>query len=202
MTHGAVPTFENGDTMSRFEFRRRYEAHPEIRLAQLIERRVYIAGRVTVAHGTANAAMVGWLVCCTISRPNLEASIRPTTVLDLDNEVQPDTLLRRVEGGTCRVGDDGYLQGPPELVVDVAASSVSIDLHDKMRAYRRNGVGEYIVWRTEDNVIDWFELREGDYVRREPGKDGMIESAQFPGLRLDVPAMLAHDLSKVAAAVR
>jgi Uma2 family endonuclease len=36
----------------------------------------------------------------------------------------------------------------------IAASTVSIDLHDKKEAYRRNGVQEYIVWRTLQREID------------------------------------------------
>jgi hypothetical protein len=42
---------------------------------------------------------------------------------------------------------------------------------------------------------------EGAYGHREPDPAGIIESVQFPGLRLDVPAMLAGDLAKVAAAL-
>jgi Uma2 family endonuclease len=44
-----------------------------------------------------------------------------------------------------RVNDDGYLAGPPELIVEVAASSTSIDLRDKRRACCRNGVREYLI---------------------------------------------------------
>ena len=45
-----------------------------------------------------------------------------------------------------RVNDDGYLAGPPELIVEVAASSASIDLRDKRQACCLNGVREYLVW--------------------------------------------------------
>jgi Uma2 family endonuclease len=38
------------------------------------------------------------------------------------------------------------LEGAPELIVEIAASTASYDLHDKLRAYRRNGVREYLVW--------------------------------------------------------
>ena len=71
--------------------------------------------------------------------------------LDEDNEPQPDVLLR-IEpdaGGQSRVSGDDYIEGAPELVVEIVASSTSVDLHDKLRAYRRNGVREYVVWRTQ-----------------------------------------------------
>ena len=54
-------------------------------------------------------------------------------------------------------------------MVEVAASSVSYDLHEKREAYRRNGVREYIVWRVQDRAIDWFVLRGGAYEPLAPG---------------------------------
>ena len=82
-----------------------------------------------------------------------------------------------------------------------AASSASYDLHDKRRAYQRNGVREYVVWRVLDGAIDWFRLENGEYVRVDPDPDGIIESREFPGLRLNVPRMLAADLAAVLAAL-
>ncbi|MEB3343019.1 Uma2 family endonuclease [Okeania sp.] len=45
---------------------------------------------------------------------------------------------------------DGYVEGAPELIVEISASSASIDLHDKLKAYRSNQVQEYLVWRFYD----------------------------------------------------
>ena len=56
------------------------------------------------------------------------------------------------------------IEGAPELVAEIAASSATIDLGDKLRAYRRNGVQEYIVWQVFDQKIDWFSLQNGDYI--------------------------------------
>jgi Uma2 family endonuclease len=97
--------------------------------------------------------------------------------------------------------EDGYVVGAPELVVEVAASSASYDLHDKMEAYRLAGVPAYVVWRTVDRMIDWFRLRDGEYVRVEPDEDGVIESEAFPGLRLDLPAMIAGDRRRLLFAL-
>ncbi len=85
--------------------------------------------------------------------------------------------------------------------MEVAASGASYDLRDKLHAYRRNGAQEYIVWRTMDGAIDWFRLHEGAYARVEPDANGMIESTVFPGLRLNLPAMLAGDRAAVLAAL-
>jgi Uma2 family endonuclease len=53
-----------------------------------------------------------------------------------------------------------------------------------LRAYRRNGVQEYIVWQVFDQKIDWFSLQNGDYISLLPDEDGAIRSQRFPGLWL------------------
>ena len=97
------------------------------------------------------------------------------------------------------MSDDDYIEGAPELVVEVAASSASIDLHDKLRAYRRNGVQEYVVWRTHEGRIDWFELAEDEYRILAPDDAGIVRSRVFPGLRLATGALLAGDLATALA---
>ena len=84
-------------------------------------------------------------------------------------------------GGRARI-IDGYVTGSPELIGEVTASTASYDLHDKLHAYRRNGVQEYVVWRAWDLAVDWFVLREGQYDRRDPDQDGIFRSQAFPGL--------------------
>jgi hypothetical protein len=100
-----------------------------------------------------------------------------------------------------RLGPDGYLEGSPEFIAEVAASSVGKDLGPKLKSYARNGVSEYLVWRTEDEAIDWFTLQAGDYVSMLPDSAGIIRSRVFPGLWLDVPAMLDRDAPRVLAAL-
>ena len=99
------------------------------------------------------------------------------------------------------VTKDGYLTGPPELVVEVASSSASIDLRDKRRAYCRNGVREYLVWCVADRRLEWFCLEEDEYRAQSPDAQGVLHSRVFPGLRLPVEALLAGDSSKVLAAL-
>lgn len=96
----------------------------------------------------------------------------------------------------------GYPWGSPELVVEIASSTASIDLRDKLRVYRRLEVQEYIVWRTEDAEIDWFVLEEGQYIKMKPNRHGKLRRRVFPGLVLDLAAALACDKAKVLAALR
>ncbi|MBN4002870.1 MAG: Uma2 family endonuclease [Nostoc sp. LPT] len=123
----------------------------------------------------------------------------PTVRLDLDNEPQPDAMLLidAQAGGQSHLSQDGYVEGAPELVAEIAASSVTVDLGDKKRAYRRNGIQEYLVWQVFEQRIDWFHLEAGEYVNLHPDAAGVIQSQVFPGLWLDESALLAGDMQQV-----
>lgn len=195
---------ESGARLSRTEFERRYEAMPHIKKAELIEGVVYMPSPVRIEHGRTHGQIMLWIGTYQTATPGVDFGDNATVRLDADNEVQPDAFLRleAASGGASRISDDHYLEGAPELIVEIAASSASYDLYDKKRVYRRNGVQEYIVWRVYDEALDWFQLQAGEYHRVETGEDGLIRSRVFPGLHLDVEALLAGDLSVVLATVR
>ena len=195
-----IPPLENGDHLTREEFHRRYEAMPENIKAELIEGVVFKASPVRVEqHGKPSARIITWLGNYSAYTPATEVSENVTVFLDSGNEYQPDAVLRfeREYGGNSFINDNDYLQGSPELSVEVSASTISKDLFEKKNVYRRNGVLEYIVWRVADGEIDWFILENGAYQKLEANKNGVIESRSFVGLRLNVEAMLAGDLQKV-----
>lgn len=143
--------------------------------------------------------MIGWLAAYVAAHPDVLMSGPGTVILDGDNEPEPDAVLmfRPEAGGQAYLSEKDYIVGAPELVIEISASSVSVDLGDKMRAYRRNGVREYIVWSTYDEQIRWFVLRGGDFELLEPDGTGVVHSSVFEGLRLHVPALLRGDLAVV-----
>lgn len=199
-----TPVLHNGDRLTGPEFERRYAAMPDVKKAELVEGVVYMASPVRYReHGEPEHLLSCWLGMYQEATAGLGAASNSTVRLDIDNRPQPDLLLRLPEqaGGRSRIGADGYLEGPPELVAEVAASSVSNDLHQKLHAYRRSGVAEYLVFRVEDGEVDWFVLVDGRYERVPPDADGVLKSRQFPGLWLDVPALLRGDLAALRAAV-
>jgi Uma2 family endonuclease len=199
-----VPVLCAGDKLTRDEFERRYTAMPHVKKAELIEGVVYMGSPVRyVQHGRPESRLGDWLTCYRLHTPRLESCHNTTLRLDLDNEPQPDLLLRIPEqaGGSSRVTPDGYLEGPPELVIEVAASSTSMDLHQKLGAYRRNGVREYLVHRVDDGEVDWFCLEHGAFVRQQPEANGCLASRTFPGLVLDVAALLRGDLPALNATI-
>ena len=105
-------------------------------------------------------------------------------------------------GGQVRLSEDGYIEGAPELIVEVASSSASYDLNVKLHVYRRNGVREYLVWRVLDQEIDWFALHASQYQRLPLDANGVYRSEVFPGLWLDTEALLRGDLATVLALVQ
>lgn len=197
-----VPPLENGDRLTRHEFERRYHAMPYLKKAELIEGVVYVASPLRFeSHGKPHFQIITWLGVYSAATPGVDGGDNATIRLDLDNEPQPDALLR-IESGQSRISDDDYVEGAPELIVEVAATSASYDLHDKLRVYRRNRVQEYLVWQIYDNRLNWFRLREGDYVTLEPDAAGVVRSEVFPGLWLAVTAMLDGDLAGVLATLQ
>jgi Uma2 family endonuclease len=199
----ALPPLENGDRLTRAEFERRYEAMPGLKKAELVEGIVYVPSPVRfIQHGQPNRYVETWLGVFEAATPGVSGAGNVTVRLDLDNEPQPDSLLRIEQGGSSSVDEDGYLVKAPELVVEVAASSASYDLHDKLRAYRRNGVQEYVVWRVLENALDWLVLREGSYEKLQPDEAGVLKSTVFPGLWLNASALLARELPAVLATLQ
>jgi Uma2 family endonuclease len=192
----SVPSLDSGARMTRFEFERRYEASPPKLKAELIEGVVYVASPVSLSHGDEHFRLISWLGIYTARHPDVAGSDNATIRLDLDNEPQPDAHLRYRASTQNRLVEN-YLEGPPELIVEIAVTSHSIDLHDKLAAYRRNGVQEYLVWRVHDRAIDWFVLKEGEYGRLIADERGVIHSTVFPGLRLAVQALIDGDMVTV-----
>ena len=204
LEHG-VPPLENGDRLTRAEFERRYAAMPHLKKAELIEEVVYVPSPVRYRHhGAPHALLIGWLVQYAAGTPGVGVSDNSTVRLDLDNEPQPDALLLidPACGGQTHFSSDDYIEGSPELVAEVASSSVSYDLHAKLHAYRRNGVREYIVWRVLEQAIDWFVLRAGQYEPLPVDANGLLRSEVFPGLWLDPGALLRGELATVLAIVQ
>lgn len=192
---------ENGDRLTRQEFERRYHAMPN-RKAELIEGKVYISSPVRIVnHGRPHAQIMTWLGTYYAATPGIDLGDNATVRLDSDNEPQPDGLLRLepANGGRSRISEDGYVEGAPELIVEVAASSASYDLDDKLKVYRRNSVQEYLVWQVEDDRLDWFSLQDGAYVALLPDEAGIVRSRVFPGLWLAVSALLAGNVATVLA---
>ena len=198
-----LPPLENGDMLTLTEFLRRYEDMPGVKKAQLIEGVVHMPSPVRVTHAEPDGVIQLWLGTYAVEA-DLKLYPNASLLLDTENAFQPDAILCSPprKGGRVWLNTKNYLCGSPELVVEIASSTASIDLRDKLRVYRRLEVAEYIVWRTEDAEIDWFVLEEGQYIKMKPDRHGKLRSRIFPGLVLDLAAALACDKAKVLSALK
>ena len=195
-----IPKLENGDRVTREEFERRYHRMPSVKKAELIEGIVYVASPLRYQnHGQPHSDIMTWLGVYRATTPRVYSADNTTVRLDFDNEPQPDGLLRFDEsvGGNSRISEDDYIEGAPELIVEIASSSASYDLYDKLQVYRRNGVREYLVWLVEDQEFRWYIWTEGTYQQLSPDESCLLKSPFFPGLWLDVSALLAGEIQQV-----
>jgi Uma2 family endonuclease len=199
------PLLEAGDRLTRDEFERRYQSMPHVKKAELIEGTVYMPSPVRARkHGKPQIRLAAWLAAYESDTPGVECFDNSTVRLDLDNEPQPDLVLMKLpaKGGQARISEDDYIEGAPELAVEVVGSSRAYDLHQKKGAYRRNGVREYLAWVTDENRLLWWELREGEYQEIAADADGLFKSGVFPGLWLDAASLLRGEMKAVLAVLR
>ena len=199
-----IPPLNAGDHLSRTEFERRYEAMPHVKKAELVEGVVYMPSPVYAQHGEPHAIVIGWLLTYVAATPGIRLLDNTSLRIDSRSEVQPDAmlLLSEAQGGKCQVTGDGFMQGSPEFIAEVAASSVSYDMHSKLRVYQRNGVQEYLVLLAYEQQIVWHALAAGKYVRLQPGEDGVLRSQVFPGLWLHAEKFWANDVSGLLAVLQ
>jgi Uma2 family endonuclease len=201
----AVLPLEHGDRLDRDEFERRYDSMPALKKAELLRRQVYMPSPVRHRqHGRPHLTLSAWIGAYLAATPGTDAGDNSTVRLGPDDEPQPDVHLRipRELGGRSFVGIEDYIEGAPELAVEVASSSVSYDLHVKLDVYREFGVREYLVWRVRDAVMDWLALRGDRYEPLTPGEDGTLRSEIFPGLWLDPTALIEGDAARVLAVLQ
>jgi Uma2 family endonuclease len=192
-----------GDRMNREEFHRAYEKTPEGFKAELIGGIVYVASPLTRKHGVPHISLGGILFTYKVATPGVEAGDNVTVQLGYDAEPQPDLFLRILPeyGGQSRNSkDDDYVDGPPEFVAEIALSSRAIDLHAKRNDYLRNGVLEYLVVCIRERELRWFDLRED---RELPlGDDNICRVRTFPGLWIDVDALMTGDDARLLETVK
>lgn len=196
---------ENGERLNATEFLRRYDAMPSVKKAELIQGIVYMGSPVRYQqHARPDFLIQGWLAAYAFETPGVSGATNATVRLGPDDVPQPDALLRlpRERGGQSWVDDEGYLRGAPELAVEVAASSRSLDLGLKLQSYKRASVREYLVWRTLDRAVDWFAMEDDEFRPLPLSEDGTLRSRVFPGLWLHVEALLSDDGPRLMTALR
>ena len=201
-TPGSVPELHAGDRMSRAEFHRIYSLIPEDFKAELIGGVVHVPSPLRRTHGTRHSLLDTIMGVYVGGTPGIELANNATILLGDGGEPQPDLVLRILPefGGQSQTTGDEYIQGPPELVAEIAHSSAAIDLYSKREDYARYGVIEYIVFCLQEQEVRWIDLRDGREFH--PDANGIIKVRSFPGLWIDSRAVLANDYARAISAVQ
>ena len=98
-------------------------------------------------------------------------------------------------GGQSRTNKKGYVVGAPELVAEIAHSTVAIDMGRKKDDYEQAGVREYVVLCIEEEELYWFDFESKGQIAPDAG--GIYQSRVSPGLWLDGAALIARRLSRL-----
>jgi len=199
-----LPPLESGQHLDQPTFHARYEAMPPETRAELVGGIVYMPSPVSDDHGEPDNDVSGWLFHYKLSTPGVRSPNDATVKLGPEGEPQPDCQLRIPAelGGQTRIDHNGYITGPPELVVEVARSSRAFDLKEKKADYERAGVLEYLVVELDPDQIHWFVRRGGKFEKLLPGRDGIYRSDVFPGLWLDAKALFGEDRRKLITVLK
>jgi Uma2 family endonuclease len=196
----SVPPLHPGDRLSQREFHRRYEAYEDDTKFELIGGIVYMMAPAGFEHGKSGFDICGLLLWYEARTPGVVGVSGATVILSDASEPQPDValLIAPEYGGQTklkRIRHKDYVEGPPELILEVAHSTVAIDLHAKRDDYRTNGVLEYIVICLEEGVIRWFDLPSDQELRVD--KQGVLKSVNFPGLWIDTVAFFQRNSGRM-----
>lgn len=186
----------SGDRMSQAEFHRRYKQYPDSIKFELINGTVFMASPQRLPHGKYVSRLASLLNLYEMQTPGVETAVDSTVILSEESEPRPDLFLRVLpEYGGRTATDDLYLTGPPELVIEIAHSTVAIDLHDKKADYERSRIAEYVVVCVEEQRVYWFDLATGR--QKKLPADGILRSRMFPGLWIDCPALFVYDTKRL-----
>jgi Uma2 family endonuclease len=197
-----LPLLENGDRMKQPEFHRRYREYPEDVKIELVGGTVYVASPLRYPHGVYHEEIGFLLGLYRRATPGVELAHDVTAILGEESEPRPDLTLRIAGeyGGQSQVNEEEYLEGPPELLVEVAYSSRAIDLHQKRDDYQQAGILEYVVLSLEDKQLHWFHFPSDENITAN--RQGVYRSLVFPGLWIHGEALLARDSVRLQQVLR
>ena len=183
----------DGDCLSAREFLKRYLPCRGTVKAELIGGLVAMeTGSETASMDLSTSMIRSCLRSYAIQTPGTQMDSDAVVVLGWDTVPQPSLVLRVLPdyGGRSRMSTTKVIEQAPELMVDFATNEGAFDQRGKLRAFRANGVGEYLVWWSDSRTLDWYTLERGEYTLVLPDFNGVLASPSFPGLRLNHSALV------------
>ena len=117
-----APDLNSGDRMTRAQFHRLYSQMPDHFKAELVEGIVYVASPLKIRHGKPHIALAALFGTYEAHTPGVETADNVAVLLGDESEPQPDLYMRILPefGGQSRTSADDYIDGPPELIAEIA----------------------------------------------------------------------------------
>ena len=201
-------TYCEGDRLSRAEFVSAGQSDPDrYQFAERIDGRLVMnaASVRREGHGRPNSRIVGLLVAYEVETPGVEVGDNSTAQIDDDHDPQPDAYLLVLPeyGGQVEFTESDFIRNAPEMIVEIAGHSLATDLGRKKAIYEADGCREYLVWATDERRFYCFRNGTGGFEEVSGGThDGVFRSVVFPGLWIDMKALLADDLRAAMTTLR
>jgi Uma2 family endonuclease len=96
--------------------------------------------------------------------PRGKTKFAPLDVYLGEDVVQPDVFWCS-DDGQCKLGDDGYWYGAPDLVLEVVSpTSTHRDFHKKYLLYEQHGVREYWLLTPGDKTVHVFSKQDQRFI--------------------------------------
>jgi Uma2 family endonuclease len=104
----------------------------------------------------------------------------------IDYKVSEDTVLQPDLLVVCGKIEKTYLDFPPGLVVEILSPSTALkDRHTKFPIYERQGIRYFVIISPEKEVVEIYELEDGEYNLKTKGSD-IKQDFIFPDCSISV----------------
>ena len=186
------PRLRTGARMSLDEFLALGETDEGL---ELFDGVLYVMGTPTKDHQFLLAQLLWFIVSYLDSFVEPPAEVYPdiTTILsrELQRAVDPDLVI--ILSGRDDIGGAIYIEGAPDIVVEILSTDRSHDLVYKRRIYAESGVREYWIFDPVNDTVLPLELQNGEYVERPTLTTAdTLTPLLLPGLAIPLADIFHH----------
>ena len=116
-----------------------------------------------------------------------------TTILSREQQRAPEPDLVIILEGRPGVLEGRWVEGAPDIAIEVLSTERSRDLVRKRQIYAEAGILEYWPIDPRNDTVTQLELRDGQYVERAVlGADDTLTTPLLPGLSIHLADIFRH----------
>ncbi len=116
-----------------------------------------------------------------------------TTILSRELQRAPEPDIAIIREGRRGVLEGRWVEGAPDIAVEILSTDRSRDLVRKRQIYAEAGVLEYWPIDPRSDTVTQLELRGGEYVERAVlGADDTLTTPLLPGLAIPLADIFRH----------